>query len=251
MKIQLLALLFVFSSIANSQIIDNSIQGYYQTQSDSSLYSFFEFDGNGKVNIVGMGNGDYFIKGDSLIVYPDKSIFKFKIKNKTLVGASTWVENETWTRKDTVVANNRKDDALSRKKAVLLHEYYKISDNDSSLDFLMDDVELKAKKEKISQLCHQGLSKACLDYFGLLLIEDQGLGSLLNLEENAKPKPLNPEIVALGNKIIAQGEPEGHTVLGSYYYLIGEKEKAIQQWNLGVEKGSMKASMALFQLEME
>lgn len=251
MKIQLLVALFLFSSMANSQIIDNNIQGYYQAKSDSSLYSFFEFDGNGKVNIIGMGNGDYFIKGDSLIVYPDKSIFKFKIKNKALVGASSWVENETWIRKDTLVVNNRKDDASSRKKAVLLHEYYKISDDESSFDFLMDDEKSKTKKEKISQLCNHGLSKACLDYFGMLLINDQGLGALMNPEEKPKRKTINPEMVALGNKIIGQGEVEGYTVLGSYYYLIGEKEKAIQQWNIGAEKGSIKASMALFQIEAE
>jgi hypothetical protein len=251
MKIKLLIVLLAFTTAASSQVTDNNIQGYYQAKSDSGLYSFFEFDGNGKVSIAGMGSGDYFIKGDSLIVYPDQSIFKFKIKNKMLVGASSWVENETWVRKDTIVANNRKDDALARKKAGLLYEYYKISDSESPFDFLGNDEKSKEKKEKINQLCNQGLSKACLDYFGMLLIDDQGMGALLYPEKNAKPKPLNPEIIALGNKIILQGDPEGHTVLGSYYYLLGKKEKAVQQWNLGVEKGSEKSALALFQIEME
>lgn len=144
----LLLLLISFSNLINSQVIDNNIQGYYQAKSDSNMYSFFEFDGNGKVNIVGLGTGDYFTKGDSLIIYPDKSIFKFKIKNNTLVGVSNWVKNETWSRKDTIVTNNRKDAALSRKKATLLHEYYKIADTKLSLDFMLDDTAAKAKTEK-------------------------------------------------------------------------------------------------------
>ena len=250
-KNHFLAVLIFLSNLASSQVIDNNIQGYYESKSDSSIYSFFEFDGNGKVNIVGMGTGDYFTKGDSLIIYPDKSIFKFKIKNNNLIGVSSWVENETWIRKDTVVTNNRKNAALSKKKALLLHEYYKTSGSESTLDFMVDDTALKAKKDKINKLCNDGLSKACMDYFGLLLIEDQGLGNLLNPEKNTKTKPLNPEIIALGNKIISQGEPEGHTLLGTYYYLLGKKDKATEQWNLGVDKGSQKSGMALFQIEME
>lgn len=247
----LLLLLISFSNLINCQVIDNNIQGYYQAKSDSGMYSFFEFDGNGKVNIVGLGTGDYFTKGDSLIIYPDKSIFKFKIKNNTLVGVSSWVENETWVRKDTIVTNNRKDAALSKKKAVLLHEYYKVADTKSVLDFMLNDAAAKAQTEKISKLCNQGLSKACLDYFGILLMEDQGLGAILDPQKNEKAKTPNPEIIALGNKIIAQGEPEGYTVLGTYYYILGNKEKAAEQWNIGVSKGSQKSGMALFQIEME
>ena len=252
MQKNILVIVVIFvSNLAQCQKIDNNLQGYYHAKSDSSIYSFFEFDGNGKVNIVGMGSGDYFIKGDSLIVYPDKSIFKFRIKNNELVGASSWVENETWIKKDTVVPNNRKNDVLSKKKANLLYEYYILSSDGSTLDFMLDDATAKAKKEKINTLCNDGLSKACMDYFGMLLIEDQGMENLLNPEKSATSKPLNIEIIALGNKIISQGEPEGYTLLGTYYYISGKKEKAIEQWNLGADKGSQKAAMALFQIEME
>jgi hypothetical protein len=250
-KLHFLLFIISLSNWANGQVIDNNLQGFYQAKSDSNMYSFFEFDGNGKVNIVGIGNGDYFTKGDSLFIYPDKSIFKFKIKNNTLIGASSWVENETWIKKDTVVANNRKDAVLAKKKAGLLHEYYKLSDNKSALEFMLDNTAAKAKNEKISNLCNQGLSKACMDYFGMLLIEDQGMDAILNPEKKAKAKPLNPQIVALGNKIISQGEPEGYTLLGAYYYMLGKKEKAIEQWNTGVEKGSQKSAIALIQIEME
>ena len=40
--------------------------------------TYFAFDGNGKVDIAGYGKGDYFVKGDSVVVFPDKDIFIFK-----------------------------------------------------------------------------------------------------------------------------------------------------------------------------
>ncbi|WP_029268991.1 hypothetical protein [Flavobacterium sp. KJJ] len=250
-KVNILLLIISLCNLINGQVIDNKLQGYYKAKSDSAMYSFFEFDGNGKVNIVGIGTGYYFTKGDSLIVYPDKSLFKFKIKNNTLIGASSWVENETWIKKDTVVANNRKDAVLSQKNAVLLNEYYKITDSRTALDYMLSDTDTKAHAEKISQLCNQGLSKACLDYFGMLLLQDQGFETLLNNQKNEKSKPINPVIIALGNKIIAQGEIEGYTVLGAYYYLLGNKEKAKELWNTGADKGSQQSAMGLMQMEIE
>jgi hypothetical protein len=246
----LLVILLLFSNLINSQVIDNKIEGYYQAESDSNMYSFFEFDGDGKVNIAGLGTGDYFTKGDSLIIYPDKSIFKFKIKGKTLLGFSKWVGNKTWVRKDTVTTNNRKDAAVSQNKAALLYEYYKLTGTSKALDFMLAEKTQDSHTEKISMLCNKGLGKACLDYFGILLIQDQGLGSLLNPEKNEKAKPANKQLIALGNKIIAQGELEGYTVLGSYYYILGDQKKAEELWNTGADKGSQKSAMALFQLEV-
>jgi hypothetical protein len=246
----LLVILLLFSNLVNSQVIDNKIEGHYQAESDSNMYSFFEFDGDGKVNIAGLGTGDYFTKGDSLIIYPDKSIFKFKIKGKTLLGVSKWVGNKTWVRKDTVTTNNRKDAAVSQNKAALLYEYYKLTGTSKALDFMLAEKTQDSHTEKISMLCNKGLGKACLDYFGILLIQDQGLGSLLNPEKNKKAKPANKQLIALGNKIIAQGELEGYTVLGSYYYILGDQKKAEELWNTGADKGSQKSAMALFQLEV-
>lgn len=245
----LLGFLLLFSNLINSQIIDNKIQGYYQAGSDSNVYSFFEFDGDGKVNIAGLGTGDYFTKGDSLIIYPDKSIFKFKIKGKTLLGVSNWVENKTWVRKDTITTDNRKDAAVSQNKAALLYEYYKLTGTSKTFDFMLAEKIQDSHTEKISVLCNKGLGKACMDYFGILLIQDQELGSLLKPEKNKRAKPANKQLIALGNKIIAQGELEGYTVLGSYYYILGDQKKAEELWNTGAEKGSQKSAMALFQLE--
>ncbi|MBP1222942.1 hypothetical protein [Flavobacterium sp. 1355] len=242
-------ILLLISNLINSQVIDNKIQGYYQAGSDSNMYSFFEFDGDGKVNIAGLGTGDYFTKGDSLIIYPDKSIFKFKIKGKTLLGVSDWVGNKIWVRKDTITTDNRKDAAVSQNKAALLYEYYKLTGTSKTLDFMLAEKIQNSHAEKISVLCNKGLGKACLDYFGILLIQDQGLESLLKPEKNKKAKSANKQLIALGNKIIAQGELEGYTVLGSYYYILGDQKKAEELWNTGADKGSQKSAMALFQLE--
>ena len=59
----------------------------------------------------------------------------------------------------------------------------------------------------------------------------------------------HPELVTLSNKIVALGDPEGHTVLGSYYYVLGLKEKANKEWEKAIEKGSSKAGLAKGMIE--
>jgi hypothetical protein len=221
----LILLSIIYSNFCIAQNINNNLYGYYEAISEQTSYSSFEFDGNGKVSIAGMDFRDYFTKGDTLVIYPDKSIFKFKIEKNKLIGASTWVENGVWIKKDTLIPNNRKDDAKANNIAVLMNEYYQISGDKTSFDFLGDDAKASAQKDMMNKLCNKGLSRACLDYFGMLVIEDQGMGVLFNLEKQTKPVPENSNIIALGNKIIIEGEPQGHAVLGSYYYMIGKKGK--------------------------
>ncbi|MFP7654912.1 hypothetical protein [Chryseobacterium proteolyticum] len=51
------------------------------------------------------------------------------------------------------------------------------------------------------------------------------------------------------------GEPEGYTVLGSYYYTLGLKEKAFKTWDEGEKNGSLKSgttkALIVFQEELE
>ena len=242
-------ILIIGTNFSLAQEINNNLHGYYVAKSPSSTYSSFEFDGNGKVSIIGIEFRDYFTKGDSLIIYPDESIFKFKMQKNKLIGASSWVEKQTWIKKDTVVSNNRKDDSKAKNIALLMNDYYNISGDKTSLDFLGGDEKVSIKKNKINKLCNQGLSRACLDYFGMLVIDDQGLMNLLNSKTSSKPE--NPVIVALGNKIISQGETEGYAVLGSYYFMIGKKQKAMQQWKMGAKKGDSKSAIALFDVGLE
>lgn len=244
--------LFISTYFINAQNTDNTLQGYYVAQSDTLMYSHFEFDGYGKVDIMGMGKGDYFTKGDSLIIFPDKSILKFKITENSLIGTSDWVSNGIWTKKDTLVINNRKDDISAKKTATLLHEYYVLNKNGNPLEALLDNMEGEYSK-KIKTLCDKGLSRACVDYFGLLLSQETGvMEAILSGEKTNKDSTTpNSELVKLGEKIIVMGEYEGHTLLGYYYFIIGDKNKAKTEWEKGAEKGSMKSSFAIYEIEFE
>lgn len=241
----------ISSGIFNAQEADNNLQGYYTTNSKESLYSYFAFDGNGKVDIAGYGKGDYFVKGDSVVVFPDKDIFVFKISKNRLIGNSIWVKNTKWDlNKDSIAVNNRKDEALAKKNANLLYEYYrKTRAKSNDLEKLFDESAMTDYTKTIDDLCARGLSKACMEKFGLMVMEDLGgMGAVL-ASKTKKPKQ-NPEIIKLGQKIINMGEVEGHTILGSYYYSLGDKIKAEKEWQKGLEKGSTKAALAQFDAEM-
>ena len=163
---------------SNAQEITNRLQGYFKATSDTALYSYFTFDGNGKVDIVGLGDGYYFQKGDSLIIYPDKSMFKFLLNGDQLQGVSEWVDGGVWTlAKDTLIENKRTDTEAADRVAGLMNRYYEVtSKNKMALLGATDD----GFAEEIKNLCDSGLSKACLDYAGLKIIENMGgLGALL------------------------------------------------------------------------
>lgn len=238
----LFILLFLSSYIISAQDADNSLQGYYKATDDKTFYTSFNFDGNGKVLISDMDYGDYFTRNDSLIIYPDKSIFIFKIKKGKLTGISNWVEKGVWIpKKDSSEINNRKDPGAARKKAQLLAEYYDKtkSPSKSDLDF---EALLSGKTAGVNEgLCNKGLAKACMNLFGLKMMEyTPGLLSSPEKIASKKIKP-HPELIALSKKIIDLGEPEGYTVLGSYYYTLGLKEKAFKTWDEGEKNGSLKS----------
>ncbi|PIF46253.1 hypothetical protein CLU96_3277 [Chryseobacterium sp. 52] len=236
----------------SAQEADNSLQGYYGTTNDKTLYKSFSFDGNGKVLISGMDYGDYFTRNDSLIIYPDKSIFIFKIKKGKLTGISNWVEKGVWIpKKDSSEINNRFHPEEARKKAQLLAEYYDKtkSPSASALDF---EALLSGKTSGINDdLCNRGLAKACLNLFGLKMMEYTP--RLLNDPGKIASKKIkpHPELVALSKKIIEMGEPEGYTVLGSYYYTLGLKEKAFKTWDEGEKSGSLKSVTAKAMIEFQ
>ncbi len=235
----------------NAQEADNSLQGYFLTNSKETLYPYFAFDGNGKVDIAGYGKGDYFVKNDSVVVFPDKEIFIFKISKKRLTGNSSWVKNNKWDLKqDSITQNNRKDDAFAKKNAQLLYEYYlKTRVKTTDPEKLFDEKSTGNYVKIIDDLCSRGLAKACMEKFGLMVMEDVGGLTAVLTNKTKKPKQ-NPEIIKLGQKIIGMGEVEGHTVLGSYYYSSGDKIKAEKEWQRGTDKGSMKAGLAQFEAEM-
>lgn len=241
----------ISGGLFNAQEADNNLQGYFMTQSKESLYSYFAFDGNGKVDIAGYGKGDYFVKNDSVVFFPDKDIFIFKISKNRLTGNSVWVQNTKWDlKKDSIAENNRKDDALAKKNAQLLAEYYrKTRKKNNDPEKLFDEKAMVNYTKIIDDLCTRGLAKACMEKFGLMVMDDLGgMGAVLS--NKIKKPQQNPEIIKLGQKIIGMGEIEGHTVLGSYYYTLGDKTKAEKEWQKATDKGSMKAGLAQIEAEM-
>lgn len=231
-----------------AQKADNSFHGFYEEKADKTFYKKFEFDGNGKVRIAGMDEGDYFTRNDSLIVYPDKSIFIFKIqKNGNLKGISNWVDEGIWnSKKDSIVENKRNNSEQAIHQANLLAEYYDKTKKMSDIDALFSDETPKINNE----LCEKGLSKACLNLFGLKMLEYTPglLGDASNIaSKNIQP---HPELITLSKKIVALGNPEGHTVLASYYHVLGLKDKANEEWEKAIEKGSLKAGLAKGMIEL-
>lgn len=89
---------FCITACVWAQKADNALQGYYEEQGNETFYKGFSFDGNGKV-VGGVANGYYFTRNDSLVVYPDKGVFIFKIRKGKLIGVSDWVDKGIWVRK--------------------------------------------------------------------------------------------------------------------------------------------------------
>lgn len=234
-----LLVLFLSSYIVSAQNADSSFHGYYEADNDKVLYDSFSFEGNGKVLISGMDYGDYFTRNDSLMIYPDKSIFIFKIKNDKLIGISNWVEKGSWSHKKEAPEIQKLYDSVSiKKKAGLLAEYY---DQTKNLSKAGSDVSGKIS-EINEKLCKKGLAKACINLFGSKMIEYTP--ELLSDPEKIPSKKLKPslELILLSERIIELGDPEGYTVLGSYYYTLGLKKEAFETWNEGEKKGSLKSA---------
>ena len=245
-KTAIIIALFVIT-VGQSQTINNNLQGYFKDTKGESFYSYLSFDNNGKVGIIGLEGGDYFIKGDSLIVFPDKSIFKFKIENDKLIGVSNWVQDGVWQlQKDSIATNNRKDDALAEKRAVLLNEYYeKTRMKDNQMAMLFDKQLMLDYKKTIESLCDRELPRACMEWFGLQLVEEMGGFEAAMNPKKAKPMTESPAIIALANKIIDLGEVEGYTALANYYTILKQNDKANETLEKAISAGSRKAALQL------
>ena len=245
----LLSNLILCSVCSCSPEVNNKLHGLYVIESDSKTNVGFQFDGNGKVKYSDEGFGYFFTKDDSLIICSDNEIFRFKIQKNKIISVSENNKKETWVKKNAIIPNNRINDAKAKNTATLLNEYYEIMTDNLSNDFSGNDKKTIHQKNKLIQLCDQGLSQACMAHFGILLIDDQLLRTNPNAKKTAQTE--NSAIVALGNKIISQGEPKGYSLLGIYYQIIGNKKKAIQQYKLGAENGDKTASLELINIQKQ
>lgn len=246
MKLLIRISIFLFAIHLQAQDrINNDLLGFYKA-TDDAIYEAFEFDGNGKV-IIHTGITDssrpFFTTNDSLIIYPDKSIFIFKVSNDTLYGTSKWVEHKTWVKQDTAITSNRTDNAKALKIAQLMSQYHNLKKDDKyGFRTLNDTVKLA----KFDTICNGGIAKACMDMIGFTIIKTHGL---LTKKTQDSIKPINPKIVNYAKKAFDLGEIEALSALGSYYMLTGHKEKAIETYQKGKEAGSINSALVLYELE--
>ncbi|WP_184873819.1 hypothetical protein [Chryseobacterium sp. G0240] len=247
-KLSVLVSAFLISGFTFAQKADNALQGYFEEQGDETFYKSFNFDGNGKI-VGGFKSSYYFTRNDSLVIIPDKDIFIFKIEKNKLIGISDWVKNGVWVRKkDSTEINNRVNPEESQKKAALLASYYDKTKNMSGLDALFSNTN---DFTRISEsFCNQGLAKACLNAFGLKMMEyTSGFFGDLEKIKDKKLKP-HPELIELSRKMISLGETEGYNVLGAYYHLLGLREKAFETWKEGEKHGDPASMISMGLIEV-
>lgn len=242
---------FYCSGFAYAQQCSVTLSGTYQLDpsSEKGFYDTFVFDGAGKVTIhAGLeGNGDFFQVGDTVVVYPDKSIFTFLKKDeKTLVGVNSWVEGQVFRKmeNDTVVAPAQKP---GPDYADQFYKYYVLTDRDGPslstyLSLSMDPTQQAGLKE----LCDEGFPKACLVMAGVLMMGGPEITSFLLQDSDGteKMKP-NKDIVAYYTKAIQAGELNGYAQLGAYYLMAGDEDKARKTFEKGCDLGDLNCCLSL------
>ena len=248
-------ILLFFPFFIFSQNINNDLSGYFEIKNgETSFYPSISFDGNGKARITEFSAPeDFFVKNDSVFVFTDKiDVFIFKLKGKELEGLAThFVKGHKWIKNDTLIENNRTDDANAIQQAELLHEYYLKTRKGKDLTFLFDEKEASKYQENLMALCDKGLIRSCKEIFGVKLMNlTGGIGNYILGKELPKITP-DAELEALAKKTVAAGDPDGYMLLGSYKEATGEKEEAKKYFDKAVEEGSLKAALLMIEKELE
>ena len=185
------------------------------------------------------------------MVYPDKSIFTFLVKDEnTLEGIDTWVEGQVFRRmeNDTIVTP-----MFSRKPeyAAQFYEFYTLTEG-KALDLstylkINTDTELNASMRK---LCDDGFGKACLTMANALMMNSPAMASLFSNSGEEKRYPPDKEIFDFYIKAVERDEPDGIAQLGAYFMLIGYKEQAKEIFEKGCELGYNACCLSLLGLEL-
>lgn len=251
MKNTILFFLFViFFSKFYSQKIDNNLFGKFVSTDDKQLYSNFVFDNNGKVTIAEFSGGDFFIKNDTLIVFPDKDLFKFIIEKDKIKGVSNWVKDGIWVRSNDAIENNRKDDGLAKKNAALLNEYYeKTRVKNNQMAMLFDEKLLNEYQQTVESLCNRNLVRACKEWFGTeTLKQSGGMDTVLSGQKTEIKE--SQKLIEIANKVIKIDPAEGHHLLGLYYMMNKQTEMGEAELNKAAELGSKDAAMTKLNFTM-
>ena len=251
MKLNLLFVLLSFSALA--QNITNSLNGYYINTNENDLYSSFYFDGKGHAIINDSFQAEYFQKDNKLFVFPDKNVFILKVDQNKLKGESSWVKKSVF-KKSTIPAFEEPILFASNiVDAKLLYELYKLNfkEDTDEVNFTLFENE-EAYLEKTTYLCNQGLTAACGAQFGLLYMQAAG-GFERFLKETNEQQAIkeNTTLENIARKMISLGDMRGYSLLGSYFYAIGNEAKAMEIYQQGVEKGDQSSITIILEMELQ
>lgn len=235
-----------------SQNSHNKLLGKFTNSKTSSLYTSFEFDNNGKVSIDHLSNSDFFIIGDTIVVFPDKDLFKFILKKDGIYGASEWVKDGVWTKTTESVIDNRKNEQLANLNAQLLNEYYqKTRVSINQLDLLFDKDLMNTYKSNIEDLCNRNLVRACKEYFGILTLEQMGgVEAALSGKDNGKISP-NKIFQNVIDKVSTIDTAEGKYLNALYLSMIGQPEASEKILQELADSKHPEAALMLMQLAMK
>lgn len=257
---QLLILIFcVFNctGYVYSQDCSVSLSGTYQLdqKSGEGFYDAFVFDGAGKVDIHAFGayKGDFLQIGDTIVVYPDKSIFKFLKKDEqTLVGVNTWVKDQIFRKmeNDTVITpmHNRDENYASQ-----FYEFYTLTGrNAPDLSTYMTINMDSTLNASMNRLCDEGFPKACITMANALMLTSPELAAYFrgSSDENQKMPP-NKDIFQYYVKAIELDELDAIAQLGAYFLMLGHKDQAKEVLEKGCELGHSGCCLSLAGLEID
>jgi len=248
---------FFFTTYAYTQEYSVSLSGTYQLDPESGedgIYDTFVFDGAGKVNIHALSEykGDFLQIGDTVIVYPDKSLFTFLRKDdQTLVGIDMWVKDQVFKKmeNDTIITPMQSRDP---NYAAQFYEYYTITGREApTLATYMEIATDPVIQESMKRLCDGGFPKACLTMANALLLTSPEMAAYFrgSTSENKKMPP-NKEIFQYFMKAIELDELDGIAQLGAYFLMLGHTDEAAKVFEKkGVNWDIMSAASRLLTLK--
>ncbi|MDR2920253.1 MAG: hypothetical protein LBV72_12935 [Tannerella sp.] len=241
---------------AYTQEYSVSLSGTFQldTTSEKGPYDAFVFDGAGKAGIHAFGEskGDFLQIDDTIIIYPDKSIFVFLKKDEqTLVGINTWVKDQVFRKmeNDTIITPMQ---TRGPDYAAQFYEFYTLTNRDApSLSTYMSINMDSSLNTAMKRLCDEGFPKACLTMANALMLNSPALASLFRSpdEENQKMAP-DKEIFDYYMKAIELNELDAIAQLGAYFLMLGHKEEAMKMLEKGCELGHRECCYSLLGLEI-
>ena len=253
-----IALLFALYSIGYtySQKYTVSLSGTFQldTTSGGGLYDAFVFDGAGKVGIHAFGEskGDFLQVGDTVIVYPDKSIFIFLKKDEqTLVGINTWVKDHIFRKmgNDTIITPMQ---TRGPDYAAQFYEFYTLTGRDgTNLSTYMSINMDSSLSASMKRLCDEGFPKACITMANVLMLNSPAMASLFRgPDEEAQKMAPDKEIFGYYMKAIELNDLDAIAQLGAYFLMLGHKEEAIKVFEKGCELGLNECCLSILGIEI-